>query len=229
MTITKLTGALLAALALDTLPAQAAIFTDVTAFDTAAAGLALKTDNFSADPLGTIIDGQNLGGFRYFFDSNQTQPAIVANQTFTGNALGGAPFGVFGTGDSVTLTSIGPARLRAFGMDISAAPAFGTTLPDDIYHLTLLDGNDELVGNVNLSTSATDFFLGFVEDAASTFTEINLSVLPAFDDSLVPAIQVNALTSGTAPVTAAPEPASLALLVGGLAMAGAIRRRRATS
>jgi hypothetical protein len=226
MKFARFSGAL-AGLTFAIAPAQAAVFTDLGAFQAAASGLTVATDDFSADAQGDIGNGGTIGAFRYGFDASQTQPAIVANQTFTGNALGGAPFGTFGTGDALTLTYTGAGGLLAFGMDISAAPGFGDTLPDDIYQLTLLDGNaaQTFIGNLDLSTSATDFFLGFVEDPSDSFTEISLSILPAADGSLDPAIQVNSLVTGIAAATPVPEPASLALLLSGLALIGVLRRQ----
>jgi len=230
MTATKLAVALAAAGMLAALPAKAAIFTDQTLFNNAATadGITTSADNFSSYAQQNITFGQTLGSFNYTFPS-QTQPAIVPNGTFVGNALGGAPFDVFVGGDSVTLTFAGSGKIRAFGMDISAAPSGTDPLPDNIYQLTLLDGNQETVGNVNLSVAASnEFFLGFVEDAANPFTQIDLSLAPNPNGFLVPAIQVNQLDFGSAPAAAAvPEPASIVLLGGALLMAGALTRRRA--
>jgi hypothetical protein len=122
----------------------AAVFTDLTAFDTAAVttGISVTTDNFSTYPLGNISNGQTLGNFTYTFDPNLSdptgiQPAIGLDGT--NQVLTGAPFGAFVGGNSVTLTSAGGKTLLAIGAMFTYAPADEPLLAA-LYDLGILDG-----------------------------------------------------------------------------------------
>jgi hypothetical protein len=213
------------------LPAQAAVFTDQTAFDNAAAtaDIPLTTDNFSIYPLGNISTGQTLGKFTYTFDPNLndptgTQPMIGLDGT--SHVLTGGPFGAFVGGNSVTLTFTGGKTLLAFGAMFTYAPADEPLLAG-LYDLGILDGTGATtIGNpAGLSAAGGFFFLGFIGSPGQVFSQTSLFSLVDPPNGitgspfLIPGYEVNDLVFGSAAGPTVPEPGSLGLLAIGLAIA----------
>jgi hypothetical protein len=221
------------------LPARAAVFTDLTAFDNAAAAasIPLTTDNFSTYPLGNISNGQTLGKFAYTFDPNLndptgTQPVIGLDGT--SHVLTGGPFGAFVGGNSVTLTFTGGKTLLAFGAMFTYAPA-NEDLLAGLYDLAILDGTGATtIGNpAGLSADGGSFFLGFIGSPAQVFSQTSLSSLVDPPNGvtgspfLIPGYEINDLVFGSAAGPSVPEPGSLGLLAVGLTMAAfAMNRSR---
>lgn len=207
--------------------ARAALFefTDRTLFIDAATslGIATVTDNFTAYPEGSLVNGQVLGVFRYTFDPAVTHPGIASNGA-GGRALGDTSLGtdpnlgtgVFVGGEAVTLTFTGQRALLAFGADFFYAPAF-ESLPSDLYQVQIRDGNaaGTTLGNpAGLPATGGPFFLGFIGDGTSSFTQLSLqSVAFATDPDgnpfLVPAYQIDDLIFGTAAPVAVSAPFGL--------------------
>jgi hypothetical protein len=219
--------------ALDT---QAAVFTDLTAFDNAAAvaGIPITTDNFSTYALGNIANGQTLGQFTYTFDPNLTDPTGTqptigldgANQV-----LIGGPFGAFVGGNSVTLTFTGGKTLSAFGATFTYAPADEDLLAG-LYNLGILDGSGATtIGNpAGLTAAGGSFFLGFIGSPGEEFSQTSLSSLVNPPNGmtgspfLIPGYEVNELVFGPASVVPAPligHGLPVVLAVGGILLFGA--------
>jgi hypothetical protein len=222
----------MAFLAVGTDPASATLFTDRAAFLAAlgADGIAASIDDFSTYALGNISNGQTLGRFTYTFDPNLsdptgTQPTIGLDGA--NHVLTGAPFGAFVGGNLVTLTFTGGQTLLAFGATFTYAPADEPLLAG-LYDLGILDGaGATTIGNpAGLSADGGSFFLGFVGSPGQEFSQIDLFSLVDPPNGitgspfLIPGYEINDLVFGV------PEPGPLALLGGGLLIAGAFARRR---
>lgn len=211
--------------------ATPAVYTDRTSFVAALAarGLVAGIENYEAQPVGALANGQVLGAFAYAFDPT-VNGAAVASDGNGGHALGGVPNGVFVGGDAVTLSVGGAAPLVAFGADFFYAPSF-LPAPAGIYRMTIADGaaaGATALNGPNLDPAGGAFFLGFIGDAGAAFRGISLySVVPTGADGvplfLDAAYQVDNLVYATAPPV--PEPATALALVSGAALI-AWRRRR---
>jgi hypothetical protein len=212
--------------ALDT---QAAVFTDLTAFDNAAAvaGIPITTDNFSTYAPGNIANGQTLGQFTYTFDPNLsdptgTQPTIGLDGA--NHVLIGGPFGAFVGGSSVTLTFAGGKTLLAFGATFTYAPADEDLLAG-LYNLGILDGSGATtIGNpAGLTAAGGSFFLGFIGSPGEEFSQTSLFSLVS-SPFLIPGYEVNELVFGPASVVPAPligHGLPVVLAVGGILLFGA--------
>lgn len=212
--------------------AQVTVFDDRTLFTAALAGLGTTTtDDYESYALGPITEGDVRGDFRYTFDANVTQPAVVVGGN-GGQALGGSPFDVFVGGDSVTLgySPTSPASgqtLLAFGADFLYAPSFDT-IPADTYRLGIGDGTaaGQFAGNLDsIDPSGGTFFLGLIAAPSAAFRLVDLFSVQPDPAFLVPAYQVDNLA-----FVAVPEPGastlSLALgAFGGLLLRARARRR----
>jgi hypothetical protein len=217
-------------------PTWATVYSSRDAFLAALSplGLAVGSETYESRAPGAIANGQSLGSFSYAFDAALTQPAVASDDS-GGQALGGAPFGVFVGGDAVTLHFTGSQPLRAFGADYFFAPSF-LPAPATIYRMAILDGlaaGTTAANGPDLDPAGGSFFLGFIEDAASAFNDLSLfSVVPADASGepffLVAAYQIDNLVfaANDLPGTSVPEPATLPLFaLGGLLLIRRLPRR----
>jgi hypothetical protein len=235
MTATRLAALLIAAGTVAASPAEATTFTDLAAFNTAAAadGIAISADDFSAYAQQNIAVGQTLGSFKYTFDPNLSDAAgtlpTIGTDGGVNVLIGGPNSQGFVGGNSVTLTFTGSSNLRAFGAVFSYAPNFQDLL-GGLYNLTIDDGaaaNTNAASPAGLTANGGSFFLGFIGDGSQNFTTETLSsLLLAPDGSIVPAYEINDLFFG-APAAVTPLPTSLVLFLSGLGLMGAFTRRRA--
>jgi len=204
--------------------ANTVAYTDRAAF-LAAAGGALIADDFESHPPGPIASAATLGDFKYSFPAT-VQPTVVPG-AHGGQGLGG-PFDVFVGGDVVSLWHAGPTGLRAFGMSVFYAPSFDT-IAADVYRIRIDDGAGAgtSAGNPALANAGGVFFLGLIADAGSEFRQLSLlSVVPMDvngDPLLVPAYQLDDFAYALP--QAAPEPATLGLVLAAAALLAAQRRR----
>jgi hypothetical protein len=219
--------------------ARAAIFTDLTAFNTTATadGLTISTDNFSTYAQQNIAVGQTLGSFTYTFDPVLSDPAGTLPTIGTDggvNVLIGGPNNGFVGGNSVTLTFTGSSNLRAFGAVFTYAPNFEDLL-GGLYNLTIENGtaaNTSAASPAGLTGNGGSFFIGFIGDAGQDFTAINLSsLLQAPDGTIVPAYENNELFFGGPAPAGVPGPIAGAglpgLIFASVCLMGAFMRRRA--
>jgi hypothetical protein len=210
-------------------------FNDPALFAGAIAGFVSSTESFDSTAAGTpIADGVTLNSltFSYSFtgpppyqlavtDGDEYGGTLPAPTTSAPNFLATTLDDLLVGGDDFTLTF---APSNAIGLYVISAEAAGSSLFDNDLLLTVAGESTPL--DVDIRTDLGDgsfaYFLGLVNGAA-TFSSASLTTAPIAVGSI--SYVVDDITLATGPA-AAPAPASLLLVLTGLAGAGVLRRRR---
>jgi hypothetical protein len=194
-------------------------YTSSTAFQSAASGISLTTENYGSGTAGQLIaNGGLFDGLTYTTTPGPIGTltgSIISDQfnSFSGLSLGGSQSGgeqYFFGGDSVTISFASP--VTAFGAFFNVNPNSGT------YALSSAVGG--IATDSSVFDTATFVFDGLISDTA--FSSVTLSST----DSSSGSFNIPELLFGSRAVTGVPEPLSLSLFAAGLAGAGALRRRR---
>jgi hypothetical protein len=204
------------------------VFTDKTSYS----GVLLQQGRVQTDAdwneqtAGAIHQGQTFGIFAFKFDGAAVQP-VVGSGIVSGLAVGAAPDGTFHGDQGISLVVEPGLALDAFGRELVYAP-FEGHLNADIFRLVVQCPSPPCIftdSQTELDPHGGVLFLGVIAQPGFDFKQVTIEAVTPRDDSgepagIVPAWQVDAIT-----FSAAPEPASVALLAVGFCCLAAARRR----
>jgi len=201
-------------------------YTDRAAYDAAASGLpGLNTLDFESLPTGVMGLGP-IQGITFAFTIGGFDPKVVDDFDTTSptHSLGTTGDGVFLAGDSFTMTfaptqALGLFVIAAdlisagdFTLTVAGGSIFNSATTDSGFPPTLGDG-----GKV--------FFLGLV-DPMATFTTATFSSAGLPADFLFNIDDITGQIGAAPQLAPVPEPATLALVASGLAVAFRLRSKR---
>jgi len=184
------------------------VFTDESSFLAAIGGAVLTTEGFNAGPLGTTAGPLTVGALSYNTASGNV--AVTDIPQLIGEGARGIIWNDATVHGDATFSVSSPVNVLAIDLK-NLGQGGPTTLSAQV------DGGSFFDVFVNVTGVIGDFrFLGLVDDAG-TFSSVTLS------NSAVNLVGLDPVRYGNAVVV--PEPATASLLVVGLALLGARRRR----
>ncbi len=207
-------------------PASAATtaYTSAAAFGAATTGI--TNVNFEgATTTDNLLSATGSHAFPGFTITQSTNNALMTDPTYTYYYYDWGTGDVINTPYGQTLTITFDSAVTAFAIDIGDFFGLpyqpGVSFPDLTgYGLPVVIGNGQTSFTVSTAATRNFTFFGLTSDTA--FTSVTIQGAPGYSGSSTIFDNVR-FGSAIAPV---PEPASWALMIGGLGLVGAAMRRR---